>query len=90
MRCHALDRFSRTAGISDAPAGHGIIFRETSQQDGAAADGLIQRRETDVLLIIYQPVVDFVRDDDQVVFFGHFCHLGKTWREATAPVGLLG
>ena len=31
---HGLDQFGRTAGIADAPAGHGVCLGDTVQDDG--------------------------------------------------------
>ena len=75
--CHSLDDLTGTAGVPYTPAGHSIVFRETTQQDGSTSGGIVQRRDADMLVIVYQPVVDFVRDNKQVVFFGDFCHFDQ-------------
>ncbi len=66
---HALNDIRRTGRIPNAPAGHGVVFREAAQQDRALPDALRQRRHAHMREAIHQAVVDLVRDDQQVMLF---------------------
>src|SRR6185437_7722370 len=52
-------------GVADAPAGHGIAFRERVGADDAPI--VAQRRRADMLALVDQFVIGFVADEIEVV-----------------------
>ncbi len=75
---HGADQVGGANGITDAPAGHGVILAHTAEVNRAFGHAR-QRREHDVMMTgVDQAVVNFVGNDDQVVLFGNARNFQQT------------
>ncbi len=64
---HRAEQFGRTCGITNAPTCHGVIFAHSAQMNRPLRHAGQSGKHHVLVIIIYQAIVDFVRDDDQVV-----------------------
>ena len=66
---HGLQDEGRSSDIANAPAGHGIRFREAIQQNRTLLHTR-KRGNADMFRAVDQAAVDFVARNNQVVLYG--------------------
>ena len=70
---HIVDDFFGSGTVAEAPAGHGIGFGKTVDDDGAVA----KRRRDVMVALVGDALVDFVADEDKVAAFGEVSDGGQ-------------